>query len=169
MLLRIGCVDVKYFATPGRENTGKTLELVKKRAEELGIKNVVLASTRGFTAEKAFDAFKETDITLTIVGIGRDSFPKDLYGKLEEEGHNVVFSRETEYDYPDLVKAAYRRFCEGVKVAPEIAMIAAQKGLVSTDEEVISIGKWDTALVIKPSTSDRFSELEIKELICKPR
>jgi len=145
------------------------LELVKKRAEELGIKNVVVASTRGFTAERAFDAFKETDVTLTIVGIGRDSFPKDLLGKLEEEGHNVIFSRETSYEYPDLVKAAYRRFSEGVKVAVEIPMIAAQKGLVSTDEEVISIGKWDTALVIKPSTSDRFSELEIKELICKPR
>ena len=145
------------------------MELVKKRAEELGIKNVVVASTRGFTAERAFDAFKETDVTLTIVGIGRDSFPKDLLGKLEEEGHNVIFSRETSYEYPDLVKAAYRRFSEGVKVAVEIPMIAAQKGLVSTDEEVISIGKWDTALVIKPSTSDRFSELEIKELICKPR
>ena len=158
-----------YFKTPGRENIGKTLELVKKRVEELGIKNVVVASTRGFTAEKAFDAFKETDVTLTIVGIGRDSFPKDLLGKLEEEGHNVVFSRETEYEYQDQVKTAYRRFSEGVKVAPEIAMIAAQKGLVSTEEEVISIGKWDTALVIKPSVSDRFSELEVKELICKPR
>jgi hypothetical protein len=31
-------------------------------------------------------------------------------------------------------------------VAPEIAMIAAQKGLVSTDEEVISIGKWERLL-----------------------
>ena len=158
-----------YYKTPGRGNIEKTLELVKKRAEELGIMNVVVSSTRGFTAEKAFDAFKETDMTLTIVGIGRESFPKDLLGKLEEEGHNVVFSRETTYEYPDMIKTAFRRFSEGVKVAPEIAMIAAQKGLVSTEEEVISIGKWDTAMVIKPSTSDRFSRLEIKELICKPR
>lgn len=160
---------MKYFETPGRENIGETLELSKKRARELGIKNVIVASTRGFTAEKAFDAFKETDVTLTIVGIGRDSFPEDLLGKLEEEGHNVIFSRETAYEYPDLVKAAYRRFSEGVKVAVEIPMIVAQKGIVSTDEDVISIGKWDTALVIKPSTSDRFSELAIRELICKPR
>lgn len=145
------------------------MELVKKRAGELGIRDVVVASTRGFTAEKAFDAFKETDVTLTIVGISRDSFPRDLLGRLEEEGHNVIFSRETSYEYPDLVKTAYRRFCEGVKVAPEIAMIAAQKGLVPTNEEVISIGKWDTAMVIKPSTFYQFSELEIKELICKPR
>jgi len=158
-----------YFETAGRENIGETLRLSKKRAEELGIRNVVVASTRGFTAERALDAFRETDVTLTVVGIGRDSFPRDLLGKLEEEGHNVIFSRETSYEYPEDVKAAYRRFCEGVKVAPEIAMIAAQKGVIPTDEEVISIGKWDTAMVIKPATSGRFSELEIKELICKPR
>ena len=158
-----------YYEVPGRENIDKTLELVKKRAIELGIKNVVVASTRGFTAERCFNAFKETDVTLTMVGIGRDSFPQSLSGKLEEEGHNVIFSRETSYDYPDLVKAAYRRFSEGVKVAVEIAMIAVQKGLVPAEEEVISIGKWDTALVIKPATSDRFSDLAIRELICKPR
>ena len=115
---------MKYFVTPGRENIGKALELVKKRSEELGIKNVVLASTRGFTAEKAFNIFKERDVTLTVVGIRRESFPKDLQGNLDEEGHNVIFSRETEYEYPDLVKTAYRRFSEGVKVAPEITMIA---------------------------------------------
>jgi len=158
-----------YFETRGRDNIGKMLELVKRRVDELGIRNVVVSSTRGFTAEKAFDTFKETDVTLTIVGIGRESFPRELLGMLEEEGHNVIFSRETSYEYPDPVKTAYRRFCEGVKVAVEIPMIAAHKGLVSTDEEVASIGKWDTALIIKPSTSDRFSELEIKELICKPR
>jgi len=158
-----------YFQVPGRENIEKTLELVKNKAEKLRIKNVVVASTRGFTAEKAFEAFKETDVKLTIVGIGRESFPSDLRGKLEEEGHNVCFSKETSYEYPDLVKSAYRRFCEGVKVAVEIAMIAAQKGFVSTEEDVISMGKWDTALIIKPSTSDNFSELRIRELVCKPR
>ena len=158
-----------YFQVPGRENIEKTLGLVKNKAEKLGIKNVVVASTRGFTAEKAFEAFKETDVKLTIVGIGRESFPNDLLGKLEEEGHNVCFSRETDYEYPDLVKSAYRRFCEGVKVDVEIAMIAAQKGFVSTEEDVISVGKWDTALIIKPSTSDNFSELRIRELVCKPR
>jgi len=162
-------MNVVYFEMPGRENVEETLRLVKEKTKKLGIKNVVVASTRGFTAEKAFEIFKETDITLTVVGIGMESFPSDLLGKLEEEGHNVCFSRETDYEYPDLVKSAYRRFCEGVKVAVEIAMIAAQKGLVSTEEDVVSVGKWDTALIVKPSTSDKFSELRIRELICKPR
>ena len=158
-----------YFEKPGRENVDETLKLAKERALELGIKNVVVASTRGFTAEKAFEVFKDTDIVLTIVGIGRESFPQDLLGKLEEKGHGVCFSREVSYEYPELVRSAYRRFCEGVKVAVEIPMIAADARLISTEEDVVSVGKWDTAMVIKPAKSDMFSELRIKELICKPR
>jgi hypothetical protein len=73
------------------------------------------------------------------------------------------------YDYPDLVKIAFRRFSEGVKVAVEVVMIAAKKGFVSTEEDVISVGKWDTALIIRPATSDNFSELKVRELICMPR
>ena len=158
-----------YFETPGRENVDHMLEIVKKRVAELGIKNVVLASTRGFTAQKAFDVFKDTDVNLIAVGIGRDSFPNELIGKIEEEGHQVCFSRELEYEYPDLVKTAYRRFCEGMKVAPEIAMIAVENGLIPEGEEIISIGKWDTAVILKPTSFKNFSELEINEILCMPR
>ena len=158
-----------YFEGPGREHVDETLSLAKERAQQLGIRNVVVASTRGFTAEKALGVFQDTDIILTVVGIDRGRFPQDLLGRLEERGHNVCFSRDVSYEYPDLVRTAYRRFCEGVKVAVEIPMIAAEAGLIATDEDVVSIGKWDTAMVITPSTSDSFSELRVRELICKPR
>jgi len=39
-----------YYPSSGRENVDKTLALVKKMAEELGIDDVVIASTTGFTA-----------------------------------------------------------------------------------------------------------------------
>lgn len=158
-----------YYPTSGRENVNRTLALVKKTAEELGIDNVVVASTTGFTAKKAEVTFKGTGVKLTFVGTARERFPSDLIEELNEKGCNVCFSHEVSYDYPDLVKMAYKRFCEGVKVAVEIAMIAAQEGYISTDKDVISMGKWDTALVIKPSTSKRFHDLMIRELICKPR
>ena len=157
-----------YFEKPGRDNIDQTLKIVRNRVKELGVKNIVLASTRGFTAEKAFDAFKETDVKLIVVGIGRDSFPQELLGRLEEEGHQVCFSKETDYEYPDLVKTAYRRFCEGMKVAPEIAMIAVEKGLVSKGTKTISIGKWDTAIVLEPATFPNFSDLKINEVLCMP-
>jgi hypothetical protein len=158
-----------YFKVAGKENLDKTLELVKRMAEEYGMKNVIVASVTGFTADKAFEVLKDMDLTLNIVGTERNRFSSDLQKKLEEKGHNVCFSREWSYDYPDLVKNAFRRFSAGVKVAVEIAMIAAQKGFVSTEEDVICVGKWDTALIIKPAKSDNFSELKVRELICIPR
>ena len=72
-------------------------------------------------------------------------------------------------EYPDLVKTAYRRFCEGMKVAPEIAMIAVDIGLIPEEDEVISIRKWDTAIVLKPTKFEDFSELKITEVLCMPR
>ncbi len=160
---------MRYFAEAGRQHVDETLDLAKQTALEQGIKDVVVASTRGFTAQKALEVFEDTDVVLTMVGIDRDRFDQDLRGELEEQGHGVCFSHEVAYEYPDLVVAAYRRFCEGVKVAVEIPMIAADAGLISSDEDVVSVGKWDTALVVKPATSDRFSDLRVRELICKPR
>ena len=158
-----------YYSTPGRENVDNTLALVKKTAEELGIDDVVVASTTGFTAKKAVEILRGTGVKLTFVGTARERFPSDLIKELEEKGCNVCFSHEVSYDYPDPVKMAYRRFCQGLKVAVEIPMIAAQENYVSTDKDIISMGKWDTAIVIKPSTSKRFEDLMIRELICIPR
>jgi hypothetical protein len=50
---------ITYFEKPGgEENTTQTLALAKARAEELGIKTIVVASTVGGTAVKAVDVFK---------------------------------------------------------------------------------------------------------------
>ena len=158
-----------YFIAPGRENLDLTMALAKRTAEELGLEEVVVASTTGFTAKKAVEVFKDTGVKLTFVGTGRERFPTALVEELKGKSCNICFSHEVQYGYPDAMKAAYRRFCEGMKVAVEIAMIAAELGYVSTDKDIVSIGKWDTAIVVKPSTTSRFEELKIRELLCKPR
>jgi len=52
-------------------------------------------------------------------------------------------------------------------------LMAADAGLVRTDEDIISIGGTaqgaDTALVIKPVNSFHFFDLKVREVICKPR
>jgi hypothetical protein len=156
-----------YFKTEGKENIDTTLELVKRTAEELGIRNIVVASTTGFTAEKALDILKDLSITLTVVGTARSRFSNQTFKRLDDMGHHVCFSREVPSDYPDTASLAYRRFSQGVKVAVQIAVIAAEKQFVSPDEDVVSIGKWDTALIIKPSAT--FEVLKVRELICMPR
>jgi hypothetical protein len=44
---------IVYFESPGRVNTDETLALAKERAEGLGIKYLVVASTSGATALRA--------------------------------------------------------------------------------------------------------------------
>ena len=50
--------------------------------------------------------------------------------------------------------------------------MAADAGLVRTDEDVISIGGTatgvDTALLLRPANSSDLFNLKVKEIICKP-
>jgi len=66
-----------------------------------------------------------------------------------------------------------RTFGQGTKVAVEVALMAADAGLVRTDEDVIALGGTsegvDTALVLRPANSARFFDLKVREVICKPR
>jgi hypothetical protein len=156
-----------YFETEGKGNIDTTLGLVKRVAEEQGIHSLVIASTSGFTAEKAVATLHDLGGSLTFVGTVRSRFSIEVLKQLEDKGHHVCFSREVPSDYPDAASPAFRRFSQGVKVAVQIAIIAAEKKLISTEDDVIAIGKWDTALIIKPS--DKFAELKVRELICMPR
>lgn len=47
---------ITYFEKLGKENTDSVMEIVKARSELLGINTIVVASYRGFTAEKAVKA-----------------------------------------------------------------------------------------------------------------
>jgi hypothetical protein len=62
---------------------------------------------------------------------------------------------------------------EGIKVAVEIAVMAADAGLVPTDQEIIAVGGTgggaDSAIVLKAAHMNNFFDLEIREIIAKPR
>jgi hypothetical protein len=49
--------DILYFDETGEANTDETLNTAKIRAEELGIKDIIVASTRGTTALKILEVF----------------------------------------------------------------------------------------------------------------
>ena len=82
-----------YYSVPGRENVDKTLALVKKLAEELGIDDVVIASTTGFTAKKAVETLSSTGVKLTFVGTARERFPSELIAELKEKGLQCLFQQ----------------------------------------------------------------------------
>ena len=76
------------------------------------------------------------------------------------------------YVIGDIVANTLRIFGEGMKVVCEMALMTADGGLVRTDEDVIIIAGTgrgaDTAVVLKPVNSQRFFDLKIKEILCKP-
>lgn len=162
-----------YFEAPGEENTTTVLSTAKDRANELGIMHVLVPSVRGISAEKALDFFAGTDFTLFFVGTDPARFSREAKERITNSGFKLAFYKEVDYYYPDEVKNAFRRFGQGTKVAVEITLIAAQEEIVEPGTELVALGGsakgLDTALVIKAATSDEFYELEICEILCKPR
>lgn len=188
-----------YFENPGRENTDEVLRIAKQRADELGIKTIVVASTSGETAVKALGVFKGMRLIVVSHCAGFrepniQEFTDDNRKIVESKGVPMVTAAHAfggisramrQGDIPqatatyvvgDVIATTLRIFGQGTKVACEIATMAADAGLVRTDEEVIAIAgtgsTWgrgaDTALIVQPANAHRFFDMRVKEILCKP-
>ena len=180
-----------YFDSPGEANTEATLRLARQRAEELGIKTILVASTKGDTAVRAAEFFKEMKVLAVshVAGFrGPDTqeFTEVNKAALESKGGLLLtathafggIDRALQNKYDDtgpshIIAGTLRIFGQGMKVACEICLMAADAGLVRTDEDVIAIGGTvygaDTAIVLKPVNSIDFFEIKVREILCKPR
>ena len=72
---------ITYFKESGApENTEKLIALVKDRAKELGIKQILVSSTTGTTGVKFAKAFENEDIEVIVVTEvrGEDFEPENL-------------------------------------------------------------------------------------------
>jgi len=182
---------ITYFKNPGPDNTGKVLRLVKQHAVECGIKTIAIASTRGETALKAMEVLKGFRVifvshTAGFKEAGKDEFNQEIREMVEAMGAIVLTTTHAfgglsramrqKWEMPglgDIVASTLRVFGEGMKVVCEIALMAADSGLVSTTEDIISVAGTnqgaDTAVVLKPVNTHRFFDLKVREIICKPR
>ncbi len=184
-------VPCRYFLNPGENNTEKVLEMVSRRAGESPIRSIVVATCSGKTAsdtaERLGPGFKVVAVTHMTGFAGPDLQELDPQARktLEAKGIAVftgqhafggvgraVRNKLSTYQLDEIMAYTLRIFGQGTKVAIEIALMAADAGLVRTDEDVISIGGSgsgaDTALVLQPANSSRFFDLKVKEIICKP-
>ncbi|MEM3135072.1 MAG: pyruvate kinase alpha/beta domain-containing protein [Candidatus Bathyarchaeia archaeon] len=183
--------SITYFESPGEENTDMVLALAKKRAEELGIKDIVVASTRGYTGVKASEIFRGYNLVVVthhtgFRELGQQELTEENRRRIEANGGkiytgthvfmNVERAIRSKFGtaYPaEIMAQTLRLFCEGMKVAVEIAAMAADAGLIPVNREVISIAGTgrgaDTAIVLQPANSSRIFDMVIKEIIAKPR
>lgn len=182
---------ITYFDSPGEENTDEVLKLAKERAEELGLTDVVVASTKGETGVKASKLFKGFNIVIVTHHTGfREPGVQELTEenrKLIEKNGGRIFTgthpfRNVERAirskfgtaYPsEIIAQVLRIFGEGMKVAVEIVAMAADAGLIPSDRDVISIAGTDrgadTAIVVHSANSTRIFDVTVKEIIAKPR
>jgi len=186
-------VEAIYFGKRGAVNTEKTLEVARERAKQLGIKDIVVASTHGGTALKAARVFKDLKVNLVAVTIS-EGFRREGWvmtpgerRKLEAKGIRVLTCSHALGDgvaasvaekyggrsMEQVVCDTLYRFSQGMKVCVEIVLMAADAGLIGVDREAISIAGSgdgaDTAIVVKPAYPRKFHELEIREVLAKPR
>jgi len=184
-------VPCRYFEKQGPSNTKKVLDAVSKRAEALSIKKVLVASRSGSTA---FEALEIIDPGIQIIAVthvtgfrepNSQSLPEEARKELESKGVQVLTAQHafggvgravrnklSTFQVDEIMAYTLRTFGHGTKVAIELTLMAADAGLVRTDEDVISVGGSrkgaDTALVIKPANTHNFFDLKVRQVICKP-
>jgi len=183
--------EVTYFSQPGPQNTDEVLRLARKRAEELGIRDIVVASTSGETGVKASEVFKGFNLVVVSHSTGfkkpgEQRMSEENRRRIIENGGKVITGTEVFLGvgrairdkfgtaYPtEIMAQTLRLFGQGTKVAVEITAMAADAGLIPVDRDVIAIGGTrsgaDTALVIKPANSLRIFDMVVREVIAKPR
>jgi hypothetical protein len=179
-----------YFEKPGPVNTDETLQLVREWADMLEIKTVLVASSSGRTGVKALQLLTLHDVIVVTHATGfrtenEQELTQENRARIETLGGRILtcqhafagISRAVRikfntYEIDEIVANTLRLLGHGIKVAAELCLMAADAGLVRTDEDVIAIGGTgqgaDTAAVIQPANVARFFDLKIRGILCKP-
>jgi hypothetical protein len=178
------------FAQAGPKNTARTLELVRTRAEALNRPKILVATTTGATGIQATQVLQGLDLVIITHSTG---FQKPDHQELTLENRaaieaagvtmltcqhafggvgRAVRKKLGTYELEEIIAFTLRTFSEGMKVAAEMALMAADAGLVRTDEPVIAVAGTgrgaDTAVILKPANAQTFFDLRFLEIICMP-
>lgn len=179
---------IVYFEKPGKQNTEETLALAVAAAREQGIKNVIVASSRGGTADMLPDMpeLQFTVVYTTPTYRGKDfMISPEQQERLRARGITVftaahalsgverAFSTDYKGVYPtEIVANTLRLFGQGTKVCVEIAAMAVDGGYIKNGEKVVCVagtgGGADTAIVLCAAPSHQIFKTKIQQYICKP-
>ncbi len=183
---------VFYFEQKGPVNTDKTLDIALASCEKRRISKIVVASSRGDTALKLAAKAKPSLELIAVTYSAGSRFADDVQqfnqnaDVLVAKGIRIVrgihalsgTERAFENKYKNkftplnIVADTLRMFCHGVKVCVEIAVMAAEHGFITPDEDVVAIGGShhgaDTAVVLKPAYAADMFATRIRQILCMP-
>jgi len=184
-------IESVYFDGKGKDYTEETLKLAKKRADELGIKDIIIASYTGYAGVLASEVFEGYNV---VVSAGMMGFTEpnvhrmvdENKAKMEANGAQIFYhlhafgglgravkQRFGPIQVDEIIANVLRLFSQGVKVCLEISCMACDAGLIKAGEPVVAIGGSgggaDSAVVLSSSNTHRFFDTKVLEVICKPR
>ena len=184
-------VQSTYFGQPGRQNTARTLEVARQRADQLGIRTVLVATTRGETGLQVAQRFQGYDVVVVthstgFAGPNIQELTEENRAAIESAGAQILTCQHAlggvsravrkkwgTYAIDEIIAQTLRIFGEGMKVCAEIALMAADAGLVPVGEPCIAIAGTgrgaDTAVVLVPANVQQFFDLRVMEVLVKPR
>ena len=181
-----------YFDSKGPINTDKTLEIALDCCKERQIQKVVVASSTGETALKLHAIAPAEAGIIAVTYSAGSRFSEEVQQFLENRdeimskgitivrGMHALSATEKAFQNQyktsmmplNIVADSLRMFCHGVKVCVEIAIMAAEAGHISPDQEVVAVAGShrgaDTAVVLKPAYAANMFETRIKILLCMP-
>ena len=182
-----------YFEKPGPENTDHVIDIVRERLVRGDIQAVVVASTSGKTARKFKNALAKDRVRLVCVtehagfkGGDENLFDGAIREELAAAGIPVVqashvlsgIGRSISQKFGgatpvELVAHTLRLLGQGVKVAVEISIMAADAGVIPTGRDIIAVAGTgsgsDAAIVLRPAHMNTFFDLALREILAKPR
>jgi hypothetical protein len=183
-------VHCTCFHQPGKDNLERVLQIAKERAEQLGIKSIVVATTTGQTGVRASEVFQGYNLVLVTHSDGfREPNSQELTAEnrlaIQANGGRILTCQHAfggigravrkklqTYELEEIIAYTLRIFGEGMKVACEIVLMAADAGLIRVGEPAIAIGGTgcgsDTAVVVLPANAQTFFDMRIMEVLCKP-
>ena len=180
-----------YFEKPGSHNTDETLRLAKERADELGVRNVAVASSTGATGVKASEIFRDKTLIIVthVTGFHEPNVQRltpENRAILEKNGAKMITAAHAfgtlgrainrkfnTIQVDEVIAHVLRLFRSGVKVECEDTCMATDAGLIKANDDVIGIGGTgggaDSAILIRSANTHNFFDMRIREIICKPR
>ena len=180
-----------YFEKRGPGNTARTLEIAKQRADELGIRTVLVASTWGETGVLAAQQFHGCDVVVVthatgFAGPNTQELTEENRAAIKAAGAKILTCQHAfggidravrkkwgTYATDEIVAQTLRIFGEGLKVCVEMALMAADAGLVKVGQPCIAIAGTGrgayTAVVLAPAHVQQFFDLQVMVILAKPR
>ena len=183
---------VFYFEKKGSVNTDRALEIALACCEEKGIRKIVVASSTGKTALRLRDKAKPSiEVIAVTYGAGSkyreevEEFNRNRETMIKKgiqivRGLHALSATERTFENKyksgllplNIVADTLRMFSQGMKVCVEVAVMAAEAGFITPDEEVVAVGGSgtgaDTAVIMKPAYAAGMFDTKFKAILCMP-